>query len=232
MKLETIIAELKSVADPSRKEASKTMFPTSMEYLGVRTPDFRMLLKKWHKEVKSWPPEKLIDFSKELVDTGILEVNHLGFELLWENKSALNLLKLEDLEYLGKNMDNWASTDTFSIMLTGYAWRNNQISNEDIFNWLKSENRWWRRAAIVSTVTLNLKSRGGTGDTNRTLMICEKVVRERDDMIVKALSWALRELSKRDKPAVVEFMKKHDGHLAGRVRREVYRKLETGRKNG
>lgn len=51
-------------------------------------------------------------------------------------------------------------------------------------------------------------------------------------MIVKALSWALRELSKHDKKAVGKFMQEHNENLAGRVRREVYTKLKTGRKNG
>jgi hypothetical protein len=51
-------------------------------------------------------------------------------------------------------------------------------------------------------------------------------------MIVKALSRVLRELSKSDKPAVEDFMKKYDSQLAGCVRREVYTKLETGWKNG
>ncbi len=227
-----IISELEFVADPDRREASKTMFPTSMKYLGVRTPDFRELLKEWWIEIKTWPPEKLVQFSKELVETRILECNQLAYELLWKNKDALRLLKLKDLEELGKNMDNWATTDTFSVLISGFAWRENQISDSDITNWLKSDKRWWRRTAVVSTVPLNLRSRGGKGDTKRTLMICEKVVSDRDDMIVKALSWALRELSKSDKPAVEEFMKKYDSQLAGRVRREVYLKLETGRKNG
>ena len=232
MKTETIIQQLKSVADTAKKEASKSMFPTSMEYLGVRTPDFRILLKKWQEEVKSWNPEKLIGFSKELADTKIFELNQLAYELLWKNKKSLNSLGLHDLEHLGKNMDNWATTDTFSVLISGYAWRENQITDADILNWLESENRWWRRAAVVSTVTLNLRSRGGTGDTKRTLMICEKVVSDRDDMIVKALSWALRELSKSDKPAVQSFITKYDNQLAGRVKREVCTKLETGRKNG
>ena len=85
---------------------------------------------------------------------------------------------------------------------------------------------------MVSTVPLNLRSRGGSGDVKRTLLICEKIVHDRDDMIIKALSWALRELSKSDKKAVESFMKKYHDVLAGRVRREVYTKLETGRKNG
>ena len=227
-----IIHELEFVADPARKAASKTMFPTSMKYLGVRTPDLRILLKNWWLEIKNWPPEKLIRFSKELVDTRIFECNQLAFELLWMNKTALRLLILADLEELGKNMDNWATTDAFSVLLSGWAWRENQITDADILNWLKSESRWWRRAAVVSTVPLNLRARGGKGDTKRTLMICKKVVSDRDDMIVKALSWALRELSKSDKPAVEAFMENHNEQLAGRVCREVYTKLETGRKNG
>ncbi|HSH19498.1 MAG TPA: DNA alkylation repair protein [Draconibacterium sp.] len=227
-----IIAELESVADPVRKEASKTMFPTSLKYLGVRTPDLRKLLNQWWVTIKTWPPEKLIQFAKELVKTRIFECNQLAFEILWKNKNALRLIQLKDLEELGKNMDNWATTDTFSVLLSGWVWREGQITDADIINWLKSDNRWWRRTAIVSTVPLNLRSRGGTGDAKRTLMICEKVVSDRDDMIVKALSWALRELSKSDKPAVEEFMENYDSQLAGRVKREVYTKLETGRKNG
>jgi len=227
-----IIEELEFVADPVRKEVSKTMFPTAMNYLGVRAPDMRVLLKEWWIEIRKWPTEKLIQFAKELVETRIFECNQVAFELLCLNKTALRLLTLKDLEELGKNMDNWATTDAFSVMLSGWVWRENQISDVDVLKWLESDNRWWRRTAVVSTVPLNLKSRGGTGDAIRTLMICEKVVSDRDDMTVKALSWALRELSKSNKAAVEKFMEKYDEQLAGRVRREVYTKLETGRKNG
>ena len=57
--------------------------------------------------------------------------------------------------------------------------------------------RWWRRAALVSTVPLNNKTRGGNGDPARTLAICRMLVADRDDLVVKAMSWALRELAKR-----------------------------------
>ncbi len=52
-----------------------------------------------------------------------------------------------------------------------------------------------------------------------------------DDMVVKALSWALRELSKREEEPIRKFMNKNDSRLAGRVRREVWNKLNIGRKN-
>jgi 3-methyladenine DNA glycosylase AlkD len=83
----------------------------------------------------------------------------------------------------------------------------------------------------VSTVALNLKSRGGEGDTDRTLAVCRKVVDDRHDMIVKALSWALRSLVRFDREAVSEFIDQYRNTLANRVIREVEHKLVHGTKN-
>jgi 3-methyladenine DNA glycosylase AlkD len=100
-----------------------------------------------------------------------------------------------------------------------------------IQDWAQSEDRWWRRAALVSTVALNVRSRGGKGDIKRTLTICEMLVEDYDDMVVKALSWALRELVVHDPRAVESFLNSHQDVLAGRVKREVRNKIETGLKN-
>jgi 3-methyladenine DNA glycosylase AlkD len=57
------------------------------------------------------------------------------------------------------------------------------------------------------------------------------LVRDSDDMVVKALSWAVRELAKRDPNAVREFLAEHEEVLAKRVLREVGSKLRTDLKN-
>ena len=54
---------------------------------------------------------------------------------------------------------------------------------------------------------------------------------DHDDMIEKALSWALRELAKRDPDAVRRFLSVRMTVIAPRVRREVTNKLETGLKH-
>ncbi len=229
--IDQTIAALEILAEKERKERSKLMFPTSMKVLGVRSPNIKKVVNECWDTIKNHSAEKQLNFAKELVKTKILECNQVAFLLLWKNKNALRLIGLKDIEELAQNIDNWVTVDTLSVLISGWVWRENQITNEDVLNWLNSDNRWWRRTAVVSTVALNLRSRGGTGDAKRTLLICEKVISDRDDMIVKALSWALRELSKSDKPAVEKFMAKYDLQLAGRVRREVYTKLQTGRKN-
>ena len=54
---------------------------------------------------------------------------------------------------------------------------------------------------------------------------------DREDLVVKALSWALRALARRDPAAVRKFLAEHREKLAARVIREVENKLTTGRKN-
>jgi len=138
-----------------------------------------------------------------------------------------------ELEEFGNGMASWDAVDCFSCFLAGPAWQARQVPDSLIHGWARSPDRWWRRAALVATVGLNRAARGGRGEAlgaaRRTLRICRMLVEDRDDMVVKALSWALRELAKGDPRAVREFLAKEP--VAARVAREVRNKLTTGLKN-
>jgi len=121
--------------------------------------------------------------------------------------------------------------DGYGIYITGAAWLRGRIRDADVRRWAKSEDLWRRRAALVSTVVLNTKSHGGQGDSRRTLAVAELLIDDREDMVVKALSWALRALVPWDRAAVESFLTEHDARLAARVKRETRTKLRTGRKN-
>ena len=84
---------------------------------------------------------------------------------------------------------------------------------------------------MVCTVFLNRKAQGGRGDTPRTLMVCEVLASDKDDMVAKGMSWALRDLSKRDRTAVEIFVEEHKDELPALVKREVHNKLTFGVKN-
>ncbi|HEV3238481.1 MAG TPA: DNA alkylation repair protein, partial [Gemmataceae bacterium] len=155
----------------------------------------------------------------------------VAYELVCYHKPAMQSLIAKDLEQLGQGIDSWEAVDTFACYLSGPAWREKQVPDRVIHRWARSKDRWWRRAALVSTVPLNKKARGGSGDADRTLAVCRLLVEDRDDMVVKALSWALRDLARPDPKAVGAFLKEYDGQLAGRVVREVGNKLKTGLKN-
>ena len=155
----------------------------------------------------------------------------VAYELVYHHRGARAGLGIDQVTRLGRGLDGWASVDAFARYISGPAWQHRLIPDELVQGWTTSQDRWCRRAALVSTVPLNLRSASGSGDAARTLDICHRLVADRDDMVVKALSWALRELVTWDSAAVRGFLDEHHAALPSRVRREVVSKLETGRKD-
>lgn len=222
---------LQDLSIPERQELSAHYFPTAQKVIGVTAPDMKELLKALKKKYSHLTESEWIALSIALVETGVFECQMLAYERIGRDRKLLSALTPGDVSGLWKNLDNWASVDTFSVGIYGILWGKGVIRDQQIMRLLKSDNVWERRVAVVSTVALNLKSRGGKGDTPRTLAVCEQVVEERHDMIWKALSWALRELSKRDPEAVRGFIENHGERMSKRVLREVRHKLEFGTKN-
>jgi len=235
MEVNTVVKEIEEAlsdfGNPERIEKSKTYFPTSQKVIGATNPDIKAILKELRLKYSQATPIEWISLCKALVATSVFECQVLAFEMIGRNRKLLDALKYKDLSALGQNLDNWASVDHYTVGIFGVLWGKGVVLDKHIDKLLDSDNFWDRRVAVVSTVALNLKSRGGRGDTPRTIAVCERVVDERHDMIQKALSWALRELSKRDREAVLSFMERYENRLANRVVREVNHKLDFGTKN-
>jgi 3-methyladenine DNA glycosylase AlkD len=183
------------------------------------------------KELRDAPARFVIGVARELVASGGGKERFVAYELILKHPAALAAVNARTAVALASTLADWAAVDTFACYIAGPAWRERQIADTVIRQWAVSRDRWWRRAAVVCTVALNNKARGGRGDPRRTIDICRRVIADRDDMVVKALSWALRELAKRDPAAARAFVTAHETHLAPRVRREVANKLNTGRKH-
>jgi 3-methyladenine DNA glycosylase AlkD len=130
---------------------------------------------------------------------------------------------------MGTGIDSWGAVDCFGCYVSGPAWRDGQLPSEVVMAWTRSDDRWWRRAALVSTIALS--RRGEPKDIPRTIDVCRRLAADKDDMVVKALSWALRELAKRCPDEVRHFVDGQNHTLAARVKREVHNKLVTGLKN-
>jgi len=224
------IEALERLSDPGRREYAPKYYPTSMAVIGVTNPDMKKVVTSLRGRLKTATAEEYLIICKELVSKGIFECQQVAYSLLDKNRKLIPSLGLKDLDDLGQGLDNWISVDTFSAFISGIAWREGSLSDEIILGWLQSPDRWRRRVAVVSTIPLHQKARGGKGDPEKTIMICERIISDKDDMVQKALSWVLRELSKRDKVPVEDFIEKHWEKLSGRVKREVTTKLTTGRK--
>ena len=192
------------------------------------TPKMRKIRQKYSKILGKSSPENILEIALLLVQ----KYGYRGtpYELVRFHHTAFKSLGEKELEQLGQGVNSWWSVDSFARILAGPAWLRGQLKDDVIIRWACSEDLWWRRAALVCTVALNLRSQGGCGDAERTLAICRILVDDNEDMVVKALSWALRALVAHEPYAVSEFLEEHDAVLAARVKREVRNKLETGLK--
>lgn len=173
---------------------------------------------------------RVVDIALELWELGRHNLLWAAGDLVLNFPGAFQAVRVADLERMAKSMDQWWIVDAFAAV-AGPLWRAGMLSDSRIMQWAKSPNRWLRRASLVCTVYLNSRARGGHGDVQRTLAVCEVLKEDRDDMVVKGLSWALRVLISIDRGAVERFLKERNNDLAARVRREVGYKLESGLKN-
>ena len=214
---------------PSPAELAKA-FDTDTRSLPVHnTSAERGICRKYADRIKPYPEEYVLEFARALIFTHARRWQ--AYELIQGHKAAFRSLGADELEELGQGINSWWSADAFARTISGPAWRDGQVQDGLIIKWARSPDLWWRRAALVSTVAFNVRSQGGKGDTRRTLLICKMLVADHEDMVVKALSWALRELVYFDPAAVEGFIQEHEAQLAGRVKREVGSKLRTGLKN-
>ena len=195
----------------------------------LRTAPMRAVRRSYSKRLATEDAETIYQVASTILEKH--KHHWIAYELVRYHPKCYQSLNATRLEKLGRGINSWGTVDSFARTLSGPAWRDGLIPSATIFKWTHSDDRWWRRAALVSTVALNVRSRGGVGDVDNTLAVCEMLVEDRDDMVVKAHSWALRELVVHDPDAVEKFLTTHDEYLHARVKREVRNKLETGLKN-
>jgi 3-methyladenine DNA glycosylase AlkD len=192
------------------------------------TAGVRRLRRRVSAALASAAPRDVLAIALQLRDTPLRWV---GYEIARWHRPTMQSLKLANVLDLGAGIASWDQVDSFGIYIAGPTWLNGQISDAAVRRWTRSPDVWWRRTALVATVVLNTKAHGGSGDAKRTLDIAEQLVDDREDMVVKGLSWALRSLAPWDAEAVRRFIAANDARLAPRVKRETRTKLATGRKN-
>jgi 3-methyladenine DNA glycosylase AlkD len=194
------------------------------------TKNLRNVRKEYSRRLRDEKPDIIIGVAKALIrELGV--PNFIGYELIEFHKETAKRITQTDIADLSRDLDSWWTVDAFACSLSGIAWRNGQISDDLIHSWACSDTVWVRRAALASTIPLNNRTRGGKGDPARTLEVCTRLVADREPMVYKALSWALRELAKREAAPVIDFVNEHEASLHPQVKREVMTKLTTGKKN-
>jgi 3-methyladenine DNA glycosylase AlkD len=197
----------------------------------IDTPSVRSLRRRYSKMLADESPKIVLRFVRSLLDSAGWAERVVSWEVLAAHKGAFGLLNDRLVAEMAHGLTDWGSVDLFGVTVLGQAWRAGLVTDSKILAWGRSQDRWRRRLALIATVPLNSRARGGTGDARKTLRVCRLLLGDSDDMVVKAMSWSLRELAKQDPKVVEAFLLREEDRLSSRVKREVLNKLRTGVKS-
>jgi 3-methyladenine DNA glycosylase AlkD len=195
----------------------------------ANTAAARRVRRQWSATLRTETADYVLGFAMSMQEEESWAARLVGYELIANHGQAFAALNDKRIESMAAGLADWGSIDSFGVTLAGPAWREGRLSSTRVRAWARSPDRWRRRLALVSTVRLNAQ---GRGDAQRTLDICARLLKDRDPMVVKAMSWALRALAKRDRESVQHFVAVHGEKIAALVKREVRNKLVAGTKSG
>jgi 3-methyladenine DNA glycosylase AlkD len=171
-------------------------------FLGVSMPAVRTIAKRFADL-----PQGDLD---ELLWSDIHERRMVALLIMVAQYRARPNKQLVD-DYLAAaragRVNNWDLVDASAEYLVGDYYFDKP--RNVFFALAKSDQLWERRIAIVGTFGFIKR-----GDATTTLEIAEKLLREKHDLIQKAVGWMLREVGKRvDRSLLIGFLDAHAGAM-------------------
>jgi 3-methyladenine DNA glycosylase AlkD len=166
-------------------------------FYNVGTARMRALARSIHTAHREhWAVSDAMAFADALIADRFLETKSVGIEVVarYRNDFSPPLLSSWKRWLSANHSANWATTDAICGTLIGPLLVSHPRLALQMRSWSKDSNMWVRRASIVGL--LPLVRQGGGVDL--VYDIARRLHADREDLIQKAVGWALREAGKRD----------------------------------
>ena len=200
---------LKGLGDEAIAEKQAKYMRNQFPFLGLMNTTRDQYWKEFQEEEGKLDKTKAIEFAKECIQYSEREMWYAASQVLKENKKKL---KKEDLEFI-KGMivksDWWDVVDILASNCIGTLCMNFPELRNEINNWIKDENFWLRRTAIIYQLGYGVK----TDEVvlyQHILLTCH----EKEFFIRKAIGWALRSYSKINPQSVRNFIETNQDRLS------------------
>lgn len=216
--------------EADRAQAARTV-PTALAIRGVRMSQLGRMAHDWRREHPEIAFTDVVAVAEAQWNGESLEERVMALLLVREYKRRVPELAAARFDRWRAGLDNWVVTDTLAVLLA--LWVPADLAERTNYLWMliADEDVWSRRLALAAAVLMNRAS-DDPRIPDLTLALVDRVKAERHPMVTKAVSWALRELTKRHREALVAYLEANRGVLASHVVREVENKLRTGLKSG
>lgn len=203
--LRAIYLELKHAANPSKVKILQRFFKTGKGQYGAGDVFLGIMVPIQREIAKKYTDLSLNDIQK-LLKSKIHEHRLTALIILVTKYKKSNEAEKKIIyEFYLRNartINNWDLVDTSAPYIVGqYLLDKNKAV---LYKLAKSNNLWEKRIAILSTQAF---IRAGKFDD--TLKIAKILLKDKHDLIHKAVGWMLREVGNRSMIAEEKFLQKH-----------------------
>jgi 3-methyladenine DNA glycosylase AlkD len=218
------VASLKALfeqhADSGNAAPMKKYMRDQFEYLGIKSPQLKGLMKE-HIASHGLPPIKDLDtILRDLWSLPQREFQYAATGLQGRLERELPASFIKTIEYMIVTKSWWDTVDTISTGALGVHFRRFPgIREKYLPRWRSSENFWLRRATIL--FQLNYKQET---DFDLLTAIIRENLGSQEFFINKAIGWSLRQYARVDPQAVRNFV--NSTPLNPLSRREAMKHLE------
>jgi hypothetical protein len=222
MSLDNLRRELRRLANPDRAAVAQRFFKTGPneygagdQFIGLTVPQIRSFVKQYR-----WLPFRE---TCRLLCSPIHEERLLALLLLVEayrrgdecERRRIHAAYLANTRYI----NNWDLVDSSAEHIVGAQGRSR------LMELAQSKCLWERRIAVLATFHFIKR-----GKFLPTLRVARHLLRDREDLIHKAVGWMLREVGKRDLPVLEGFLGKHYRRMPRTMLRYAVERLPENRR--
>ena len=216
MKLEQVLKELRSIADPKNVEGMARFGINSEGTLGISIYDLRPMAKRIGKDH---------ELAAQLWSTGIHEARLLaGF--------------IDDPEKVtGQQMEAWAADfDSWDVVdqVCGSLFDQTEFAYPKAVEWSEREEEFVKRSGFVLMAALSVHDKDASDkEFEEFLPIIKREATDERNFVKKAVNWALRQIGKRNltlnKKAIkaAEEISKIDSRSARWIAADALRELKS-----
>lgn len=197
-----IIKELRGLSDDEKKTVLPRFFKTGKgeygegdRFLGVIVPNTRKVAKN-HKDSPYIVIEMLLE--SEWHECRLCALLMLIEKYRKEPDEAVHFYLTHT-----KGINNWDLVDLSAPYILG-DYLKDKTDRNVMYALAGSSVMWERRIAVVSTLMLIRH-----GQFDDTIRLAESLIDSKHDLMQKSIGWMMREVGKRDKGLLVQFIEKH-----------------------
>jgi 3-methyladenine DNA glycosylase AlkD len=204
--LNAIRADLAAAGDDDFKQKSQRFYKEPAIFYGINNTKLKEINRKHLSEVKKLTKPQVFELFESMLKNDYNEEAFLVTDWLPRFKGQFEKDDLKIFKsWIDKYLNNWAKIDTFCNHSVADHLEKFPNDIDEIKSWVKSRNRWMRRAAAV---TLILPARRGKY-LSEVFEIADALIADEDDMVRKGYGWLLKEASRQHQREVFEYVMKN-----------------------